>query len=109
MALIIRLRQQGKNNQRSFRLVVTDERSPRDGKYVEKLGSYDPRFEDKLEIDADRVKYWLDHGALISNNAEILVSKKAPEVIKQYKEQKVKKKISLLRKKKESKKTRAKQ
>jgi small subunit ribosomal protein S16 len=105
MALIIRLRQQGKNNQRSFRLVVADERSPRDGKYLEKLGYYDPRFEDKLEVDTERVKHWLDHGALISERAEILVSKKAPEVIKQYKENKCSKKLKLLKKKKEAKKT----
>ncbi len=42
MALKIRLRQQGRNNRPFYRLVVTDVRSPRDGKYVEMLGWYNP-------------------------------------------------------------------
>ena len=42
MALKIRLRKQGRNNRASYRVVVADSRSPRDGKYVEKLGWYDP-------------------------------------------------------------------
>ena len=42
MALKIRLRQQGRNNRPFYRLVVTDARSPRDGKYVEALGWYNP-------------------------------------------------------------------
>lgn len=45
MALIIRLRQQGKTNRKSYRLVVADSRSPRDGKYLENLGMYDPHEE----------------------------------------------------------------
>lgn len=104
MALVIRLRQQGKNNQRTFRLIVTDTRTRRDGKYIEKLGFYDPRIDGALEIDGPRVKYWLDNGALISERAQSLVLKKAPEVIKQYKESQQVKKLKLLQKKKASKK-----
>jgi small subunit ribosomal protein S16 len=94
MAVVIRLRQQGKTNRRFFRLVVTDERSPRDGKYIEKLGWYDPhRSDDKfLSIDEKRVEYWLQKGALISDKARALVKKKAPEVIKKQKVLKKKKK-----------------
>jgi small subunit ribosomal protein S16 len=89
MALIIRLRQQGKNNRRSFRLVVADERSPRDGKYLEKLGYYDPHSEDGLvNLDFERVEYWLNNGALISDRAKSLVMQKAPEVIQKYSEKK---------------------
>ncbi|KPK33167.1 MAG: hypothetical protein AMS24_01990 [Chlamydiae bacterium SM23_39] len=94
MALIIRLRQQGKTNQRSFRLVVTDSRNPRDGKYIEKLGFYDPKGKEEncLVIDEKKVEHWLNKGALISEKALSLVKKKAPEIVKKYKEKKLKKK-----------------
>ncbi len=100
MALVIRLRQQGKTNRRSFRLVVTDSKAPRDGKYLEKLGSYDPHSEEMLELNSDRIKHWLDIGALISEKAEALVAKQAPDVIKEYKERQQSKKLKLLQKKK---------
>ena len=105
MALVIRLRQQGKTNRRSFRLVVTDSKVRRDGKYLEKLGSYDPHFDGSLEVNKERVKHWLDLGALISEKAEALVASKAPEVIKQYKDKKQNKKLKLLQKKKAAKKS----
>jgi small subunit ribosomal protein S16 len=84
MAVVIRLRQQGKKNRRFFRLVVADERSPRDGKYIEELGWYDPHCsgENFLSIDEKKVKHWLGKGALISERAKALVRKKAPEIIK---------------------------
>lgn len=102
MALVIRLRQQGKNNRRSFRLVVTEVRSPRDGKFIENLGWYDPLAkEDKsISIQSDRVDYWLDKGASISDQAKSIVSKKAPEVIKKYAEKKLAKKVNEAKKRK---------
>lgn len=85
MALKIRLRQQGRNNRPFYRLVLTDVRAPRDGKYLEALGWYNP-FEaeqDKnLSIDAARVQHWLNLGAEISDNAEALIAKVAPSVIR---------------------------
>ena len=64
MGLKIRLRQQGRNNRPFYRLVVADCRSPRDGKYVEALGWYNP-FEQELDksvsIKPERIQYWLDH------------------------------------------------
>ncbi|HSW73082.1 MAG TPA: 30S ribosomal protein S16 [Chlamydiales bacterium] len=93
MALIIRLRQQGKNNAQSYRLVVANERSPRDGKYIEKLGWYNPfAAEDKnLHMDKDRVWHWLDQGALISERAKALLKRFAPEVLKSFNDKKLKK------------------
>ena len=102
MALVIRLREQGRNNSRSFRLVVADVRSPRDGKYVENLGFYDPHGDNLLEVNSERVQYWLDQGALISDNAKNLVAKKAPEVIKAFNAKKVAKKLKLSKKRKEA-------
>lgn len=95
MALIIRLRQQGRNNTQSYRLVVTDEKSPRDGKYIEKLGWYNPfaEGEKSLSLDKDRVQHWLAQGALISDRAKTLVKRFAPEVIAAYHEKQEKKRI----------------
>jgi small subunit ribosomal protein S16 len=94
MALVIRLRQQGRNNRKCFRLVVADKRSPRDGKYVEKLGWYDPFMKKEVNyvIDAVRVQYWLSKGAEISERAKTLVSKVAPDVIHALSQKKPKKK-----------------
>ncbi len=105
MALIIRLRQQGKNNRRSFRLVVTEVRSPRDGKFIENLGWYDPLAkEDKaISIIPERVEYWLEKGALISPQAKSIVGKRAPEIIKKYTEKKQAKKVKEAKKRKAAK------
>lgn len=82
MAVKIRMRQQGRKNRQTFRLVVTDSRNPRDGKYVETLGSYDPHHEqNNFSLNAERLKYWLARGAQISERAERLVKGIAPEVI----------------------------
>lgn len=83
MAVKIRMRQQGRKNRQTFRLVVTDVRNPRDGKYVETLGSYDPnRKENNLTVDAERLRIWLEKGAVLSDRAEKLVKNVAPEVIR---------------------------
>ncbi len=54
----------GKKKQPSYRVVVADARMPRDGKYIESLGFYDPLTEPStIKIDADRALYWLSQGA----------------------------------------------
>ncbi len=91
MALVIRLRKMGKNNYQTFRLVVLDKRRPRDGKYVEMLGWYNPGLEkNNLSIKNDRVQFWLDKGAILSDRAKALVKKAAPEVIKGLNQKKIK-------------------
>lgn len=84
MALIIRMRQQGANSRQRFRVVVTDVRTRRDGKYVENLGWYNPFGQEgkNYEINIPRVEHWLGQGAQISNVVEALVKRIAPEVIK---------------------------
>lgn len=84
MALKIRLRQQGRTNRAFYRLVVTDSRSPRDGKYVEALGWYNPIEEaddKKLAIKTDRIQHWISVGAQLTENVENLIRKSAPEII----------------------------
>lgn len=85
MALTIRMRQQGRRNRQTYRVVLTDERAPRDGKYLEQLGWYNP-FENEQEkqflLDASRIDFWLQKGAKISDNVKSLMMKSSPEVIK---------------------------
>ena len=94
MALKIRLRQQGRANRQTFRLVVTDIRNPRDGKYLEAVGSYNPfQKEGNFQVDAERLQHWLDLGANLSENAQKLLTKVAPNVIKALKEKEHQKRI----------------
>lgn len=83
MALKIRLRQQGRTNRAFYRLVVTDSRSPRDGKYLELLGWYNPieaEDEKKLSFKTDRISYWLGVGAQFTETAANLVKKVSPQI-----------------------------
>lgn len=92
MALKIRLRQQGRTNRAFYRLVVTDSRSPRDGKYVEALGWYNPiEVEDdkKLCFKSDRIQHWLNLGAQLTENAACLIKKTSPDIIRGQTEKKV--------------------
>jgi small subunit ribosomal protein S16 len=85
MALKIRLRQQGRANRAFYRLVVTDSRSPRDGKYVEALGWYNPVEKDDTKqvfFKTDRIEHWLNVGAQFSENAANIVARAVPEVVK---------------------------
>jgi small subunit ribosomal protein S16 len=86
MALKIRLRKQGRNNRPFYRVVVANERSPRDGKYVEAVGWYNP-FEtehDKLLfVQIERLQYWLDRGAQLTETVESLISKVQPTLVRQ--------------------------
>lgn len=60
----IRLRRVGAKKQPSYRVVVADSRSPRDGRFIETIGFYNPRTEPPaVEIKEDRVLYWLSQGA----------------------------------------------
>ena len=99
MALKIRLRQQGRKNHLTYRLVVTDSRSPRDGGYVEKVGHYDPSLEKDVTMDGDRVQYWLDRGAKLSEKVESLVARAAPGVIVALRERQRRKKMGKKEKK----------
>jgi len=64
MAVRIRLTRLGKKKQPAYRVVVADGRAPRDGRYIEQIGRYDPRQEPSVvEIDKERAAYWLGRGA----------------------------------------------
>jgi small subunit ribosomal protein S16 len=64
MAVKIRLTRKGKKKQPTYRVVVADSRAPRDGRYIEQIGRYDPRQEPSVVvIDNERAAYWLSQGA----------------------------------------------
>src|SRR5438132_4007755 len=70
MSVKIRLRRIGAKKHPFYRLVVADTRSPRDGKFIEILGTYDPLTDPvKLNIDQEKVKSWLQKGARPSDTA----------------------------------------
>jgi small subunit ribosomal protein S16 len=76
-----------------YRLVVTDSRSPRDGKYLEALGWYNPFAKEdasRINLKADRVQHWLNNGAQISECAESLVKQTAPAIIQSLNERRQK-------------------
>jgi small subunit ribosomal protein S16 len=109
MAVKIRLRQQGRKNHQTFRLVVVDKRCKRDGKYIEGLGWYDPnRDKDNMKIDAERTQYWLDKGAELSLDAKRLVSKGAPEVVQKLNAKIEAKKVKMAAKRRALRKAKAK-
>lgn len=76
MSVKIRLRRMGKKKQPHYRIVVADTQSPRDGRFVESLGYYNPLTSPaRLVVDLDRVDYWINEGATPSNTVANLVTK----------------------------------
>jgi len=67
MALKIRLARGGSKKRPYYHVVIADARSPRDGRFLEKVGSWNPMLAKddakRVELDADRIKHWLDNGA----------------------------------------------
>ncbi len=68
MSLKIRLARGGAKKRPHYRIVVADSRRPRDGRFIERLGTYNPLLEknseERVVLKSDRIRYWLDQGAL---------------------------------------------
>ena len=76
MAVKIRLSRQGRKKAPFYRLVVADERSPRDGKFIELIGTYNTMTDPAtVNINEERALYWLKNGALPSDTARGLLRK----------------------------------
>src|SRR5256885_12582517 len=76
MPVRIRMKRVGAKNAPVFRIVVADGRSPRDGKFIEKLGTYQPRKKgDNFTLDMERAKYWLSKGAQPSETVASFIKK----------------------------------
>ncbi|HEX7780203.1 MAG TPA: 30S ribosomal protein S16 [Vicinamibacterales bacterium] len=79
--LAIRLRRAGSKNRPFYRVVVTESRSAREGRFVEVLGSYNPRTKpETLNIDRERLAHWLKAGAKASDTVRTLVDRLPPPV-----------------------------
>lgn len=81
MAVAIRLSRQGSKKRPFYRIVAAEKSSPRDGRFIEMLGVYDPRAE-VLRIDQERYKHWLDTGAKPSPTVASLARKVARQEAK---------------------------
>lgn len=96
MAVKIRLRQQGRANRQTYRLVACDTHVKRDGKYLDNLGWYDPfAGENNAKVDAEKTLHWLNLGAEMTGDAKNLIARVAPGVIKQWNEKREAKKVRL--------------
>jgi small subunit ribosomal protein S16 len=81
MAVSIRLRREGSKNRPYYRVVVADSRSPRDGKFVEILGTYDPKLTGQnSSFSLERAEYWISKGARPSDTVRSLIKKQRKTV-----------------------------
>ncbi len=72
----IRLRRMGAKKAPYYRIVVADSRVPRDGRFIEEVGTYNPAADsDKLKVDMERVKYWIANGAQPTDTVRGLIKK----------------------------------
>lgn len=76
MAVSIRLRREGTKNRPYYRVVVADSRSPRDGKFIEIIGTYDPKQTGQnSSFNIERAEYWISKGAQPSDTVRSLIKK----------------------------------
>jgi small subunit ribosomal protein S16 len=76
MSVSIRLRREGNLNKPYYKVVVADQRSPRDGKFIELVGNYDPKKAgDNSNIDLSRIDYWIKNGAQPSDTVRSIIKK----------------------------------
>jgi small subunit ribosomal protein S16 len=90
MAVKLRLKRMGAKQKPFYRIIVADSRSPRDGRFIETVGTYDPvKADNNITVKEDRVAYWLDNGAQPTDTVKSILSKSG--VWATYKNSKVKK------------------
>jgi small subunit ribosomal protein S16 len=78
MAVKIRMKRVGTKNTPVYRIVVADGRSPRDGKFIEEIGTYQPLKKDEnFVLNLDRAKYWVSKGAKPSDTVASFIKKAA--------------------------------
>jgi len=93
LSVKIRLRRTGARNQPSYRIMVIDSRKKRDGKFIERIGFYDPKPKEfKYKIDEERAIYWLAQGAIPSPTVKSLFRRAG--ILKKIHEIKYSKKVS---------------
>ena len=76
MSVKIRLRRMGAKKAPFYRVVVADSRYPRDGRFIEEIGTYDPmKSEDQISIDAEAAQKWIANGAQPTDTVKVLLKK----------------------------------
>ena len=94
MGLKIRLARAGAKKRPYYHIVVADSRSPRDGRFLEKLGSYNPMLpaehEDRVRLQEERIQHWIDQGAIATDRVARFLGKAGLAPMPTYPEQPVK-------------------
>ena len=76
MAVKLRLKRMGSKQKPFYRIVAADARSPRDGRFIETIGTYDPiKGEDKITIDEEKALNWLNNGAKPTDTVKNILSR----------------------------------
>ena len=76
MAVVVRLRRMGNRNNAFYRVVAADSRTPTDGRFIERLGWYNPNLDGtNFKLDLERVEYWQQNGAQFTGTVKSLVKK----------------------------------
>ena len=79
MSLKIRLSRGGTKKRPYYRVVIAESRMPRDGRFIEKVGSYDPMLPqespERVKLDLERIKHWLSHGAQPTDRVTLFLAK----------------------------------
>ncbi len=76
MAVRLRLRRMGRKKRPFYRIVVADSKFPRDGRFLENVGTYNPLLDPaKVVLKQERIKYWLDQGAILTDTVKSLLKK----------------------------------
>ena len=83
MSVRIRLKRFGTNNRLQWRIVVAESKMPRDGRFIEEIGYYDPiPLSEKLEVKKDRLEYWLKNGAQLTPTVKSLLKRQTKKAKK---------------------------
>ena len=76
MAVKIRLRRMGQKKAPFYRIIVADSRSPRDGRFIEEIGTYNPMKDPaEIKIDAEKAEQWLKNGAQPTDTVKVILKK----------------------------------
>jgi len=76
MSVTIRMSRHGAKKKPFYRIVVSDQRFPRDGRYIEQVGTYDPRATDAIKLDHEKIDSWIKKGAKPSQTVSELIKRK---------------------------------
>lgn len=82
MSVKIRLKRFGAKKKPFYRIVVSDSRSPRDGRFIEQVGTYDPKSSSGIKVDSEKIDHWVKRGAQPSLTVSNLL-KKVGKVVSQ--------------------------